>query len=145
MTEFTRPISIRWADLDPNFHVRHSVYYDWGAQVRIDLLNEVGLTLQVMQQQGFGPILFREECVFRREIRNGDNVTINVKAKSLRKDYSRFSMQHELRRDDGTVCAIITVDGAWIDTRARKLTIPPKESIAAMNQFPRTDDFSWTE
>ena len=145
MNEFSTPVSIRWADLDPNFHVRHSVYYDWGAQIRVELLNEVGLTMQTMQKMGFGPILFREECVFRKEIRFGDKIMIDVKVKSLRRDYSRFTMQHELRREDGTLCAVINIDGAWIDTRARKLAVPPQESIGAMDKFPKTGDFNWSE
>ena len=38
MGTFTKEISIRWSDLDPNFHVRHSAYYDFGAQHRIEIL-----------------------------------------------------------------------------------------------------------
>ncbi|MGZ5287761.1 MAG: acyl-CoA thioesterase, partial [Flavisolibacter sp.] len=72
MKTFNRVLQLRWSDLDPNFHIRHSVYYDWAAFCRIEFLNEYGLTSQVMQQLNFGPILFREECVFRREIKSGD-------------------------------------------------------------------------
>jgi acyl-CoA thioesterase FadM len=32
MTSFSKELSFRWSDLDPNFHVRHSAYYDFGAQ-----------------------------------------------------------------------------------------------------------------
>jgi acyl-CoA thioester hydrolase len=39
-----------------------TVYYDF-AQHRIEILESLGLTMSVMQTQGFGPILFREECV----------------------------------------------------------------------------------
>ena len=42
MSEFNRMIQLRWSDLDPNFHIRHSVYYDWGAFVRVEFLNEHG-------------------------------------------------------------------------------------------------------
>ena len=69
MASFTKEISFRWSDLDPNFHVRHSAYYDFGAQHRIEILEELGLTLRVMQTQGFGPVLFRDECVFRKELK----------------------------------------------------------------------------
>ena len=78
MSDFSRIIQIRWSDLDPNFHLRHSVYYDWGAFCRVEFLNEYGLTAEVMQSLQFGPILFKEECVFRREIKLGDVVTINL-------------------------------------------------------------------
>jgi acyl-CoA thioester hydrolase len=145
MTEFKCAIHLRWSDLDPNFHLRHSAYYDFGAQARVDFLIASGISPMVMQKEGFGPILFREECIFKREIRYGDKVTIDVKVKSLKKDHSRFSMQHELTREDGTLCAVINVDGAWIDTKLRKLTAPPQLAIDALDKFPRTADFSWTE
>ncbi|MFN4150762.1 MAG: acyl-CoA thioesterase, partial [Candidatus Sericytochromatia bacterium] len=63
---FKRQIEIRWSDLDPNFHVRHSVYYDWGAYMRTVLMEKEGLTLKLMQEQNFGPVIFREECLFRK-------------------------------------------------------------------------------
>ena len=31
---------LRWSDLDPNGHVRHSVYYDWAATVRLAYLEQ---------------------------------------------------------------------------------------------------------
>src|SRR5881392_2870745 len=105
MEKFIKQVQIRWADLDPNFHVRHSVYYDWGAFCRISFLNEMGLTYNVMQELRFGPIIFREECVFRKEIRSGVEIIINLKIKGGRKDYSRWSIVHHISKDDGTLCA----------------------------------------
>ena len=78
MEDFVMPIQVRWSDLDPNFHLRHSVYYDWGAVCRVEYLNKAGLTLQRMQQLQIGLILFREECVFRREVRMGDESYTNA-------------------------------------------------------------------
>jgi acyl-CoA thioester hydrolase len=64
MTSFSKQLSFRWSDLDPNFHVRHSAF---GAQHRIEI-QSLGLTMKVLQTGHFGPILFREECIFRKEI-----------------------------------------------------------------------------
>ncbi|MES2880908.1 MAG: thioesterase family protein, partial [Bacteroidota bacterium] len=72
MNEFKSTVQIRWSDLDPNFHLRHSAYYDFGAQHRVEILAQLGLTLRVMQTEHIGPILFREECVFRKEINLSD-------------------------------------------------------------------------
>ena len=69
MDVYVRPIEIRWADLDPNFHLRHSIYYDYGAFSRICFLEGHGLNAAFMAKNQFGPILFREECVFKKEIR----------------------------------------------------------------------------
>jgi len=143
MEDFSRSIQIRWSDLDPNFHVRHSVYYDWGAYCRVEFLNAFGLTAQVMQQLMFGPILFREECVFRREIRSGDEVTIHLKLLKSRKDYSRWTIQHDLVKSDGTLCAVLTVDGAWMSIRERKLATPPEQVHDVFEKMPKSADFEW--
>lgn len=139
------PLSLRWSDFDPNAHVRHSVYYDFGAQLRILLFDQVGLSLAKMSELNIGPILFREECVFRREIRYGYEYIIDAQALRARRDYSRWSIRHRIIRDDNTLCATLQVDGAWLDTKLRKLALPPEEVKTAMDQMERADDFSWEE
>lgn len=144
MHAYKQPLSIRWSDMDPNFHVRHSVYYDLGAQQRTQFLIENGLTPAVMMKNNFGPILFREEAVFRKEIHFGDDLTISLQAVSMRRDFSRWTMRHEIKRGD-LVCAQITIDGAWIDTIKRKLTVPPNIAIEVFEKMPKADDFRWED
>ena len=60
MQEYSKKIEIRWADLDPNFHVLHSKYYDFGAYCRMSFLTEHGITPAVMIEKNIGPIIFRE-------------------------------------------------------------------------------------
>ena len=143
MSEFSKNIQIRWSDLDPNFHLRHSVYYDWGAFCRVEFLNEYGLTADVMIKLGFGPILFREECVFRREIRSGDDVKIDLTVTKSRKDYSRWSIQHRITKNDDVLCAVLSVDGAWMNVRERKLMSPPEKAAEVFEQMPKGEGFEW--
>jgi len=136
-------ISLRWSDFDANMHLRHSAYYDFGATARLDFFNVQGLTYELMQELHIGPILFREEALFKREVRLGDKLFINILVSKLRRDYSRFSFRHEITRDDGTLCAIITVDGAWLDTTLRKLTLPPESVVKSMEDALKSEDFEW--
>ncbi len=145
MQNFILPLQIRWSDIDANFHVRHSVYYDWGASCRLEFLGKHGLSTLVMQQLHFGPILFREECIFRREIRLGDTVTVNLELMGSRRDYSRWTIRHMIMKDPDTVSAILTVDGAWLDTSIRKLAAPPHEVAQVFSQMPVPADFKWTD
>ncbi|MBN9385960.1 MAG: thioesterase family protein [Chitinophagaceae bacterium] len=142
MPSFSKTISIRWADLDPNYHMRHSVYYDLGAQQRIEIIESLGLTLKLMQEQGFGPILFREECVFKKEILLSDTITLHARLAKCNEDASRWTVQHEFTSSDNKTCATLTLDGAWIDVRRRKLLSPiPQIVIDAFAAFPRTKNF----
>lgn len=145
MNNFTCKVEVRWADLDPNFHLRHSVYYDYGAYCRIQYLYSHNITAQFMHQHSFGPIIFREEAVFKKEIRLGDAITVDVKLAKARKDFSRWTMQHYIFKDDEIVAAVITLDGAWIDTVKRKLVVPPGEVLKTFELAPKTENFEWTD
>jgi len=141
MATFSKKLSFRWSDLDPNFHLRHSAYYDFGAQHRVEILTELGLTLRVLQAQNIGPVLFREECVFKREINLSDVIIMQTKMAKMNTDASRWSIVHELYREE-VLCAVITVDGAWMDTKLRKLATPtPQIVVNALSVFPKTIDF----
>lgn len=138
------PIVLRWSDFDANMHLRHSAYYDFGATSRLDFFNEQGLTYELMLREHIGPILFREEAIFKREVRPGDKLFIDIQVTKLRSDYSRFSFRHQIIREDGTLCAVMHVDGAWIDTERRKLTVPPESVVKTLENAPKSADFEWS-
>jgi acyl-CoA thioester hydrolase len=143
MNSYIKPVDIRWSDLDPNFHMRHSVYYDYGAFIRISFLEEHGLTMAVMAKHHVGPILFREECVFKKEIRFGDTVSIDMQLLKSRADQSRWSIQHRIMKNGDEIAAILTVDGAWIDVLQRKLTVPPDTIKHLFDKMPKAENFEW--
>ncbi len=146
MESFIKKIDIRWSDLDPNFHLRHSAYYDFGAYSRVCFLDEVGLTPAVMMQHNIGPILFREECSFRKEIHFGDNISIDLHLEKSTANFSRWTMKHRIFRNGEILCATITIDGAWIDTRLRKLTAIPESFFSkAIDIIPKTENFILSE
>lgn len=143
MDIFSMAVQIRWSDLDPNFHLRHSVYYDWGALCRIEFLNKYGLSADEMTRLKFGPILFREECVFRREVRSGDDVKMNLQLIKARKDYSRWSIQHQVIKNGDVVAAVLTVEGAWMSMVERKLATPPTLVLEVFDKMPHSESFAW--
>lgn len=143
MKGYSKKIEVRWSDLDPNFHVRHSVYYDWGASVRISLLAENGLTPHMMLEHHMGPILFREECVFKREVHYNDLIEVNMQLTKSTRDAGRWTMVHEIWKNGDTLSAVITVDGAWINTERRKLTVLPQNFREQFENIPRAENFEW--
>ena len=139
---YSKKIEIRWSDLDPNFHLRHSVYYDMGAYARISFLHETGITPQVMTQHHIGPIIFREECLFKKEIKFGDEITINLQLDKLSTNSSKWTMKHEIWKNGDTLAALLTIDGAWMDTQLRKITTPPEIFIKGFELIPKTKSFN---
>ena len=142
MEPYVKKIEIRWADLDPNFHVLHSKYYDFGAFCRMAFLTENGINAAVMQQHHFGPIIFREECFFKKEIAFGDEIHISLSLLRMNADQSRWSMGHEIWKNKNMLAAIIHIDGAWMDTIKRKLTVLPEGFNHILEKIPKSPDFA---
>lgn len=143
MSDLLLPMPLRWADFDANFHLRHSVYYDFGATARLEFLTKFGLSYELMQAEHFGPVLFREEAIFRCEVRPGDTIFINLLVTKLRRDYARYSFRHEITLAEGTLCAVMNVDCAWIDTNLRKIKVPSAQVGAILEALPKSEDFEW--
>jgi acyl-CoA thioester hydrolase len=67
---------------------------------------------------------------------------MQTKMAKMNADASRWSIVHEFYRDD-VLCAVITVDGAWMDTKLRKLVFPtPQIVVNALSVFPKTATFT---
>ena len=138
---FKQTVQIRWSDIDANRHLRHSVYYDYGASMRMNALSSLGLTMKKFEELLIGPILFREEGIFKREILFEDEITINVELVRAREDFARWSLRHHFLKGDDSLAAIINIDGAWIDLTKRKLAIPSLLIRNVFEKFPKSSDF----
>ncbi|MGK7390242.1 MAG: acyl-CoA thioesterase [Candidatus Cyclobacteriaceae bacterium M2_1C_046] len=131
---------IMWAQVDPNGHLRHSAYYDLAAQVRVNGFNQFKLSIQELLKLGIGPILFREEARFLREVHLNDEIKVDMQVAAMREDGYKWSIRHNFYKQDDLV-AVVTVDGAWMDLKKRKVTIPPEHLQKAFQNFPKTEDF----
>lgn len=127
--------------MDLNGHLRHSAYLDYGALLRTRFLTDHDLPTKKLLDHQIGPIVFREEVFYKREIRMEDKIIGTQILTRARSDYSRWSMQHELIKADGTIAAVINLDGAWLDLSKRKLTTPPSFVQEAFNLMQRSSDF----
>jgi acyl-CoA thioester hydrolase len=134
-------IQVRWADIDANRHLRHSVYYDYGAAVRMNVLSRQGLTTRKLEELNIGPVLFREEAIFKREIVFEDTITLTIELVKATEDFGRWSLRHNFLKGDGSLAAILNIDGAWIDLSKRKLA-PANDFIKNIfTNFPKAPDF----
>lgn len=141
LAEFQRVFEVRWADLDPNRHLRNTAYSDYATHTRFSVLIEHGFTPLRFEELAFGPVVFREETRFMREVAMGDKVTIDVTVAGLSADASRWRFRHHVVRAEGEIAALVTLEGAWLDLETRKLTVPPEQLRTLCLEFPRTKDF----
>jgi acyl-CoA thioester hydrolase len=141
--EYSNTFQVIWADIDANRHMRHTAYNDYAAQVRVNFLNDHGFSFQKLIEMQMGPILFREETRFLREVGMNEKIKIDYQTSAMRKDGSRWTMLHQIFKADHEKAAVITVEGAWMDLKLRKLVAPPKELADIIEKMPKTEDFHW--
>lgn len=142
MESYKKKIDVRWADLDPNFHMLHSRYYEMGAYIRMCFFVENGITEKELQEHRIGPILLREECTFRREIKFGDDVEIDLHITKAKPNLLRWSIEHTITRN-GELSAIIRVDGSWINLDRRRMAAPPDDFVRVFELMPKSADFHY--
>jgi acyl-CoA thioester hydrolase len=136
---FTFPT--RWADFDPNNHMRHSAYNDYAAEARVRLFSASGLSLVELNNLNIGPVLFQEHTNFLREIGIGESIKVEVLLKGCSKSGERFKFLHRIYREDGNLSAEIEIFAAWLDLKKRKLTNPPAAILQVLDTMKKTADF----
>lgn len=141
MDKFIYKAKIMWSQVDANMHLRHSAYADFAAQARIEILETLGFNSDVFIKYKIGPILFREELIYLKELRPNDSIYITCVLTKLNTDGSRWSFKQEIFRNDGVKAAIVNVDGAWIDTEKRKLTGLTNDLIEAFSKVSKDENF----
>ena len=139
--EIRRTYALRWSDIDANGHVRHSVYPELGAEVRVAWLRDCGFDWKWFEESGFGPVLLREEIDYLKEIPMGAEVTVDLQALGLSPEGGRWRIRHIVRREGGEEAARIVVTGGWLSHAQRRLLVPPTELAAALNRAPRAPDY----
>lgn len=97
-----------------------------------------------MKEVHVGPVLFKEQCEFKREIHLDSKIHIVTRLLKMKKDGSFWVIQHEFLSEENKLHALLTVEGSWIDTIKRKLARPvPPAVFSGLEAFPKTEDFEY--
>ena len=131
----------RWSDFDANKHMRHTAYNDYAAEARLRFLTENGFSIEVMEKNNIGPILFSENTLFKREIKLGEDIHVELFLEAASSKGERFKIMQHIYREDGVLAATISVYLAWIDLDKRKLTTPPKEILKTLEFMDKLPNF----
>jgi acyl-CoA thioester hydrolase len=138
--QFVKDFEVRINDCDQNRHLTSSAYLEYAIHTRYSCLHDLGVTALV-REAALGPVVFRDEVEYRRELRALDRVSVSMLLAGQSDDGARWRLQHEFVRADGVLAARIRTDGAWLNLRTRKLDVPTDEVAAIMLGLCHTDDF----
>jgi acyl-CoA thioester hydrolase len=135
--EWTRRVTVRWADADANGHMRNTAYSELANEARFAFLAERGFTARRLRGLGVAPVILTESLIYRREVLPGEEVTVSLATARLSPDASRATLEHQIRKADGATAARVELDTAWLSLETRKLIVPPTELAAVLRAAPR--------
>lgn len=139
--DFSVKYLVRWADLDPNGHVRHTAYSDFAADARMRLVERHGYPASRFLALRFGPVIMREESRYYREVGIGDAISVSFKLAGVSSDGSRWIVQHDMVNSAGEKIARIRVEGTWMNLDSREAIAPPPDLFKIHDRLPRTQNF----
>jgi acyl-CoA thioester hydrolase len=140
MDRFTHRLRVRWNDCDPNGHMANTAYSVFATETRLAFFAASGLPVERILEVGFGPVVFREELDYLREVRLGEEIEVDLQLAAMSPEGAKWRIAHALRRE-GEPVARVVLAGGWMDLRARRIRSPPPELLGALTAAPRAEPF----
>jgi acyl-CoA thioester hydrolase len=133
---------VNWSDLDGNMHMGNSSYLDYASDTRFLFFAKHGFSVSRFALDKFGPVITRDELVYRKELRLMDAFKVDFEAAGVSPDAVRFRVRNTFRNTLNEIMAIVTSEGIWFDLELRRPRSPPPELDSIMRDLKRTDDYS---
>jgi len=140
-TPFEQRFRVSWGDLDSNAHMANTAFLDRAADTRMLFFVLHGFPLARFAEEHVGPVILRDELVYRKELRLLEDFTVDLEVVGLSSDGARFQMRNTFRNGGGEVAAAVTSDGLWFDLEKRRPRLPPPDLDAVMRLVPRSEEF----
>jgi len=141
MSKFKLTFKTKWADFDPNRHMRHTAYSDYAAEIRVRFFQQHHLSMNDFARLQIGPVIFKEQTSYFKEIHIGEDIEVDMELIRATKDLDRWEFIHHIFNKNGDLSAEVKVFGAWIDLKKRKLTKLPAEILSILQDLPKSNQF----
>ncbi len=126
--------------IDGNNHMRNSAFIDVATASRYRFLEDAGFGQERLMEAGFGPVIRWERIEYKREVRHGAPLRIELRLGGASPELSRYRFHNTIFSGED-LAAIVVSEAGWLDLRARKLIIPPDEMKKVISDLEHTDDF----
>lgn len=138
---YRKEFEIRWSDVDANRHLANSAYLNYTSHTRIAFLLELGLDQKSFTRLQMGPVAFYEHLYYFKEVLPGRPIQVSMEVVGMSEDGKFFEFKHDFYNHQGENVARSEMMGAWMDLKTRRLTVPPKEFIDALNAMDKQSGF----
>ncbi|MFI5419563.1 MAG: acyl-CoA thioesterase [Nitrososphaerales archaeon] len=139
---FEQRFRVGWSDLDGNAHMGNSSYLDHASDTRMLFFALNGFTPARFASEKFGPVVVRDELVYRKELRLMDEFTVDYESVGLSADGVQFRVRNTFRNATSEIAAAVTSEGVWFDLERRRPRVPPAEIDNLMRALQKSKDFT---
>ncbi len=139
---FEQRFRVGWSDLDANAHMAARSYLDHAFNTRMHFFNQNGFTMSRFASEKFGPVLVRDELIYRKELRLMEEFRVDFEVAGLSQDGVRFRVRNTFRNSENEVSSMVTSDGVWFDLQSRKPRPPPSDLDNLMRALWHSHDFA---
>ncbi|MEM9609836.1 MAG: thioesterase family protein [Actinomycetota bacterium] len=106
----------RFAEMDPYGHVNHAVYLAWFEEARVRALEDAGLGLHVLAEEGFQIVITDVRLRYRRPVEAADHVVVESRVASTGRASAIWAQRVTV---DGAVCVDGELKGGITDRTGR--------------------------
>ena len=138
---FRQLFRVGWGDLDGNHHMANRAFLDRAADTRVLFFAQNGFSVSRFATERIGPVIVRDELVYRKELRLMDEFTVDLELLGLSSDGTRIAMSNTFRIGNDELVATVRSEGLWFDLDKRRPRPPPPELDAVQRKMPRGEGF----
>ena len=117
---------VQYYETDQMGVVHHSNYIRWFEEARVDYMDQLGLSYQAMEEKGcFSPVI-SAQCEYKKSVRFGDSVKIQVRL--LEFGVVRFRLGYQVVDDlTGELRAVGETEHCFTTPAGRPISLKKRE------------------
>lgn len=135
MTKFEYKFKVLEAHLDTFGHVNNATYLQLFEESRWDFITNNGYGLKEVMEKKIGPVILELNLKFKRELKNREVITVHSESGPMENKLV-MTMHQEMKKEDGTVAAILDLKVGLMDLSKRKLIPPTDEWLHCVGISP---------
>jgi len=138
---FVRRFRVGWSDVDGNGHMANTAFLDRAADTRFEFFAEHGFSAGRFIAEHVGPVIVRDEILYRKELRLLEEFTVDLEVLGLSSDGTRFELGNTFHDLAGELVASVASEGTWFDLDRRRPRAPPVDLDAVQRKMHRNERF----
>lgn len=122
-------VRARFSDLDPYNHVNHARYLSYFEMARVDLLDEMGFSMDHLAEMGLQIVLVEARVRYYAPARLGDTIGITTEVEEVRRASTRW---RQTARVGSEPVATLEIKAAFTDAGGKPQRTPGGFSEATL-------------